>query len=159
MGDELDLQIECTGSLHLSTMSSVPIVQPLDSHMHLEAKTSSKRVCTQSLCLICLHHVTVSCRHLLFWCFSDQDPLMHTGTEAWILSAHLMSSFEHHCADPTSHLPRLSVTSVPCRPAYHVAMEQICWAHFRTGGWSNAHTQKACPRCAVGPAFGNGTRP
>ncbi|KAL1772989.1 hypothetical protein HispidOSU_013180 [Sigmodon hispidus] len=67
----------------------------------------------------------------------------------WILSVHLVSSFEHHCADPTSHLPRLGFTSVPCCPAYIVAVEQIYWTHITTGHWSNAYTQKVCPRYAV----------
>ncbi|EGW07247.1 hypothetical protein I79_011070 [Cricetulus griseus] len=96
-------------------------------------------------------------------CFSGVSLIkIHSCTQAWrawILSAHLMSSFEHHCAEPTSHLPRPGVTSVPCCPDYNVATEQICWAHFRTGDWSNAHTQKACPRCAVGATSGNGTCP
>lgn len=81
LSDELDLQIKCTGSLHLSTMSSVPSVQPLDSHMHLEAESCHPKASISFVCTMGLHHVTVPCHHLLFWCFSDQDPLKHTGME------------------------------------------------------------------------------
>lgn len=69
---------QCTGSLHLSIMSSVPSVQPLDSHMHLEAKTHIiwKRLPTKPP-----SHLSAPCRCLLSWCLSAQDPLMHTGME------------------------------------------------------------------------------
>lgn len=138
-------------------MSSVPSVQPLDSHMHLEANTyiilkesTTPKTPVLFVYTMGLYRVTVPCYHLLFWCLSGQDPLMHTGMEAQILPAHLVSSFEHHCADPTSHLPRLGVTSVPCCPAYNKVMEQICWAHFRTGDWPIPVCRKHVPDVLLG---------
>lgn len=163
LSDKLDLQIKCTGSLHLSILSSVPSVQPLDSHMHLEANahiiwkslhpmplcsSSAPRDGTMPLCRVAAHFSGV---------YVLQSHSCAQAWRTWILSAPLVSSFEHHCADPTSHLPRLGVTSVPCCPAFNAAMEQICWAHFRTRDWSDAYAQKACPRHAVGAASGHRT--
>lgn len=114
--------------------------------------TSSESVYPQSLRLICLHHVVV--------CFPGvyllKIPSCTQAWRAWIPSTHLVLSFEHNCADPTSHLPRFGVTSVPCCPAYSVTIEQICWAHFRMGNWPNAYTQKTCPGYAIRVASGDG---
>lgn len=118
-------------------------------------KASTHKASTSFVCTMGLHRVTV--------CFSGvyllKIPSCTQAWRAWIPSAHLVLSFEHHCADPTSHLPRLGVTSVPCCPAYSVAMEQICWAHFRMGNWPNAYMQKACPGYAVGVASVMGHAP
>lgn len=110
--------------------------------MHLEAKThtiqkeSTPNAPVVFVCTMGLSRVTV----LVTVCFSGVCLVkIHSRTQArraWILPAHLVSSFEHHCADPTSHLPRFGVTSVPCCPAYNMASVQKYWAHFRTGDCS-----------------------
>lgn len=86
LSDKLDLQIKCTGSLHLSIMSSVPSVQPLDSHMHLEANAHVIWKSTPKASVLLVrttgrHHATVPCRRPLFWCLCAPEPLVCTGME------------------------------------------------------------------------------
>lgn len=151
MSDELDLQIICTSSRHPCMMSSVPSVQPFESHMHLEANIRHpERIHTQSpVSLVCTWDCTVSLCHVTI-CFSGVYLVnVHSCTQtrgAWILHAHLVSSFEYHCADPTSHSPRLGVTSVPCCPASNMA---VLGPH-QDRGLVNVCTQKARPKCALG---------
>lgn len=98
-------------------------------------------VCFSGVCLVKIHSCTQAWR-------------------AWILPAHLVSSFEHHCADPTSHLPRFGVTSVPCYPAYNMAIMQKCWAHFRTGDCSMPVHRRHVPNVLLGQLLvrGHGLR-
>lgn len=74
-------------------------------------------------------------------CFSgDYLVNMHSCTQAWrawILPAHLVSSFEHHCADPTSYLPRLGVTAC-------LAAQPTTWPWSRYAGPTSGQGTGQC---------------
>lgn len=105
-------------------------------------------------CLTCLHLrlycVTMPCHHLLFQWLSGQHALMHTGVEGLDTACSSGVKLWTSLCWPYLILAKTWCHSVPCCPAYNMAMEQICRPHFRTGDWSMPAHRKHVPNVLLG---------